>query len=56
MSTCTCSYTAPSDAFVQNRNIGIELKLMQNSASFENNYGTDSLDLIPAFKDVTQFP
>lgn len=56
MSTYTLSYTAPSDAYVLNRNTGIELKLSHNSARFENNHGTDSLELVPALKNVTQFP
>lgn len=56
MSMCTCSHTAPSDAYVLNRNTGMKLKLSQNSAGFANNYDTDSLDVIPALKDVTKFP
>lgn len=56
MSMYTSSYIAPSDAYVLNRNTGVKLKLSHNSARFENNYGTDSLDVIPALKDVTQFP
>lgn len=40
MSTYTCSYAAPSDAYVLNRNTGVKLKLSHNSARFENNYGT----------------
>lgn len=50
MSMDTCSYTAPSDAHVLKRNTGVKIKLSHNLARFENNCGTDSLDLIPTLK------